>query len=95
MTTAYIRQIKAALPKHLTVHATVMRRDGGELTAEDLAAAAAVYPPTRKQRADLDRALAEASAAKPAESARKPAAPRTKATKAPAKHTKRAAAKRR
>lgn len=45
MATAYTVPIKSKLPKHLTARVVVMREDGGTLSAEDIAAAEALYPP--------------------------------------------------
>lgn len=87
MATAYTTPIPspAGLPSTLTVRVVVMRHDGGTLTAEERAAAEAVYPPAPE--AEMLPAAKPRGAAKASARAPKPAAPAAKARK-------RAAAKR-
>lgn len=51
----------APLPEHLCVRVVVTRTDGRPLTAEDIAAAAAVYPPAEADRAAVAQSVALAA----------------------------------
>lgn len=53
------------LPAHLRVRVVVTREDGRPLTAEDIAAAAAAYPPATEDRAAVSESIAAATPAKP------------------------------
>jgi len=91
MATAYtiIVPAPAAVPSSLEVRVVAMRRDGKELSREELEALSLAYPPPNAvTRAEVARAIA-AAPSRPAAKTKVPVS--TKARKAPPK---RAAAKR-
>ncbi|MDO9015401.1 MAG: hypothetical protein Q8S73_36460 [Deltaproteobacteria bacterium] len=106
MATLYTTKLPTpdALPAGLEVRVTVMRKGGGELTRAELEAAAALYPPPAKHRAEFKRALDAAPVSSPAKASRrdgatggasKAAKPRAASGSSTApKASKRAAAKR-
>lgn len=87
---AYVAPLPSAspLPEHLRVRVVVTRADGRPLTAEDLAAAVAAYPPAAEDREAVARsvdAAATAAKGKPAKPRAKPRGGKRAAAKRPAK----------
>ncbi len=82
MGTAYTVIVRAKLPRHLVARAVVMRDDGTELTADDVAKARALYAPVAK-KAKSRKTPKPGKAVAPKPSAKSSTAPRRKAAKRP------------